>query len=285
VDVQFFTDPPVAGYSWQYGTAAPTSSQYDFESVALHELGHAHGLGHIINSTQVMHYSVSNGASKRTLSANDIAGASARVAYSTSATCYNPAAANCGSGPMTLYSTLPLNLSSFTGERIGPSDDKLNWSTVHEQNTRGFYVQRSKDAASFNEIGFVPAAGNSNQLLNYTFTDKEAGPYPWFYRLRMLDIDGQQTYSSVIFINGRKTDQWKVWAGERGEKVYLYHNTTTSSTASIKIYSGNGQQVIVKNLNAGSSEIDVAFLPRGIYHYKLIHDDKVISGKLLLGNK
>ena len=134
-------------------------------------------------------------------------------------------------------------------------------------------------------MGFVSAAGNSNQRLNYSFTDNQAGPYPWYYRLRMVDIDGQQTYSPTIFIRGEKGNQWKIWADVKGEKVYLYYNSSVQSAALISIYSGNGQLVIAKNLSAGSNEIDATNLARGIYHYKLMHDGNVVSGKLLLGNR
>ena len=44
--------------NWNYGPSATAGGQYDFETVALHELGHAHGLAHLIDgtNTEVMHY-------------------------------------------------------------------------------------------------------------------------------------------------------------------------------------------------------------------------------------
>lgn len=54
--------------TWNYGPGDATSSQYDMESVALHEFGHAHQLAHIIDVNGVMHYSIRNGEEKRTLS-------------------------------------------------------------------------------------------------------------------------------------------------------------------------------------------------------------------------
>lgn len=62
-----FDDALSNGRTWNYSTKNPTSSQYDFESVALHELGHAHQLGHIIDDSGVMHFSIKNGEQKRTL--------------------------------------------------------------------------------------------------------------------------------------------------------------------------------------------------------------------------
>lgn len=62
------------GTNWNFSTSAPAFSEYDFETVAVHELGHGHQLGHVIDPGAIMHYAISNGSFNRTLSANDIAG-------------------------------------------------------------------------------------------------------------------------------------------------------------------------------------------------------------------
>ncbi len=72
--------------TWNFGPAAPTLSQYDFESVAVHELGHGHELGHVINTLEIMNYSIANGQSKRVLSTNDLAGGNAVMARNASGT-------------------------------------------------------------------------------------------------------------------------------------------------------------------------------------------------------
>ncbi|WP_075341543.1 matrixin family metalloprotease [Tenacibaculum agarivorans] len=61
--------------NWYYGDGNPGSNQHDFKSVALHELGHAHQLGHIINPGAVMHYTISRGQNTYGLSQGDIDGA------------------------------------------------------------------------------------------------------------------------------------------------------------------------------------------------------------------
>lgn len=57
--------------NWYYGVGTMTGSQYDFQSVLSHELGHGHQLGHVIASNEMMHWSISNGQKKSTLSTND----------------------------------------------------------------------------------------------------------------------------------------------------------------------------------------------------------------------
>lgn len=59
--------------SWYYLTGTPGGSQSDFESVALHELGHGHQFGHVINNSDVMHYALTTGTFQRNPSANNIA--------------------------------------------------------------------------------------------------------------------------------------------------------------------------------------------------------------------
>jgi PKD repeat protein len=76
--------------NWQYGAGALTITQYDFESVVLHELGHGHQLSHVIDNLGVMHWSINNQQIKNTLNANDIAGGVAVMARNTSgAVCGN----------------------------------------------------------------------------------------------------------------------------------------------------------------------------------------------------
>ena len=69
VDI-LFDEMPANG--WHFGASAPTGTDYDFESVALHELGHAHQLGHVIDANAVMHYSLPAGTARKILGANDI---------------------------------------------------------------------------------------------------------------------------------------------------------------------------------------------------------------------
>lgn len=61
------------GANWEYGPTSPTGSEYDFESVMLHELGHGHQLGHVIDNSDVMNYAVTNATMRRGLNSNNLA--------------------------------------------------------------------------------------------------------------------------------------------------------------------------------------------------------------------
>ncbi|WP_081988247.1 T9SS type A sorting domain-containing protein [Psychroserpens jangbogonensis] len=61
--------------NWQFGPTNANNSQIDFETVAVHELGHGHQLTHVIDTNKIMHYAIGGGTNNRVLSASDIAGA------------------------------------------------------------------------------------------------------------------------------------------------------------------------------------------------------------------
>lgn len=82
-----FRIKPTNTTNWNYTTGNATGSQFHFESVATHELGHGHQLGHVINSAVVMHYSIANGQTKPSLNSNDIAGGNYVISKSVNSIC------------------------------------------------------------------------------------------------------------------------------------------------------------------------------------------------------
>ena len=95
------TDVPAITWYTGSNAAAQPAGTFDFETVALHELGHHHQLGHIIASGAVMHYAVSMGTNNRVLSSTrDVAGGSYVMSHST-------AFSSCGRTGMTTASCAP----------------------------------------------------------------------------------------------------------------------------------------------------------------------------------
>lgn len=101
VDLIFAKQPNTL--SWNLGPGSSSNQQFDFESVALHELGHAHQLTHVIEPSEIMHFAIGPGTDKRVLSQPDINGGSDVLNFSSTSTC-GPAAmqllssGNCGLG-------------------------------------------------------------------------------------------------------------------------------------------------------------------------------------------
>jgi hypothetical protein len=278
IDVQFTPDPPVTGFTWQFGPSAPSSSQFDFESVALHELGHAHGMGHVINPAEVMHYALSNGSSVRTLSANDINAGIAKISYSTSATCFN--AAGCGTGPMILAS-LPLRIISFNADWIDFNKNKLHWETGYADDVKEFIVQKSNDGRQYFDAAAVAHSVNQTK---FNYIDFDTKGIDWYYRIKQISLDGNFDYSTTVFIKNKQTEKSRIWMGSGGV-LNVYVRNANAGVFSLKVYNNTGQLITERKINNSSSSVKLPFVSSGIYYYSITNGTENYSGKLFYGEQ
>jgi hypothetical protein len=285
MDIQF-RDIPVTGFTWEYGPAAPVSSEFDFESVALHELGHGHGMGHVIAPGEVMHYAIANGAIARTLSVNDIAAGTDKVGYSDDPTCFNPTGSGTPMTPVTPGScvTLPITMGELKAKRISQGNNQLNWTTYQELNNDGFIIERGENAQNFKPIGFVKGKELSLEQVEYRFIDATAGPYDWYYRLVQRDLDNHRVGSSIVFVKGEESKQWKVWSSEDGGRVSMYNKESQNSNVQFLLYNASGQLMFSQQVTNGRAEFSFQHLQRGYYSYRIVDPKGSVSGKMILGH-
>lgn len=99
----------------------------------------------------------------------------------------------------------PVLLSGFGIQR---NNNKVTaaWQTQQEFNSSRFEIERAYDNASFQKIGSVLAAGTSNTLKAYTFSDNSnTSKNVSFYRIKMIDIDGTFVYTETKSVKGAGT--------------------------------------------------------------------------------
>lgn len=138
-DLKFRTNG-TSGINWNYGPAPTAGGLFDFETVALHEVGHSHQLGHTILPVTVMNYAVSPNTDRRTLTpisetagGNDIMSRSvinnscaptAMIALTVSNCSINAPIANFTGSPLSGCNSLNV---TFTDASTG-SPTSWNWS-------------------------------------------------------------------------------------------------------------------------------------------------------------
>jgi hypothetical protein len=259
IDVQ--ARPDGSGVTWQFGPALATGSQYDFETVVLHESGHAHGLGHRIAPGQLMNYALANAVNIRTPSAEEKQGGLDKMAYSTTPTCFNPT--NSG-GPMIAASCVtPVKLINFTGE-LKKAGTELNWQTQNEVSADKFDVQRSvNNTADFVTIGSVKAKGNTATETAYQFMDAGVRQGINYYRLKITDKDGSFEYSPIVSVKLSKAiTPVSIYPNPvRNELVVM-----SALKTNVQLIDANGKVVRMLQLNAGNNTFDVSSLSNGLYY-------------------
>jgi hypothetical protein len=94
---------------------------------------------------------------------------------------------------------LPVKLLSFSGS-YSNSATLLNWETESEVNFDHYEIERGTNGSDFAYAGKVAAqAGDSRKQYSYTDNAASSGNI-FYYRLKMVDIDGKSKYSNVIVI-------------------------------------------------------------------------------------
>jgi predicted heme/steroid binding protein len=164
-----------------------------------------------------------------------------------------------------LTATLPVKLLDFTGA-IKNGAAILTWATASERNAKWFEVERSKDGHSFVSIDRVVASGNSVSTKAYSRIDHSVVSGQYFYRLKLIDVDGQFAYSKVISVTIKGEVQYRLLENPVREKLIVLNSQPTSSHFTLQVMDMNGRLMMQKNVEAITTmEMDISQLPANMY--------------------
>lgn len=168
---------------------------------------------------------------------------------------------------------LPIELISFTAEKTG-NKVILKWSTASEKNNDFFTIEKSTDLKSFNVIGTVKGAGNSNSLIDYSSVDENPGNVVCYYRLKQTDYDGASEYSNVVAVNEQEGTKsiGTLTAGPNPftDHINLNYKATEPGTIEILLYDMTGKIIRKQSdeVETGTTTLvldNIADLPSGYY--------------------
>ncbi len=165
-------------------------------------------------------------------------------------------------------SPLPVELTSFTGT-FQEGANHLKWVTATESNFDQFDIERSTDGYSFRSIGILSSNnGNTTESQSYEFKDSETKHGEHYYRLKMIDKDGQFGYSKIITIMVQKPFNLSIQPNPNNGQFSIISNGELRGNAFIKIYNSHGELILSENveqINAYQKEFDMNPYPKGIY--------------------
>jgi hypothetical protein len=254
------------GVNWEYGPAAPSGGEIDFESVVLHEFGHAHGLGHTAVSSAVMFRSISAGTFNRNLRPEETSGGGYMQTESLQ---YN---ARCegdytGFDPGEMCSLiLPLDLTSFRAEGM-EGKASIFWTSQNEIDHRVYVLECLVDDR-WEPISTQGARGNGLPgSYDYEYTHEGLSKGYYTYRLRMESISGSIEYSHLVSceVDGHRSMDWKL----RDRSLVILKDEDSQVT--VDLIDLNGRVVKSVEFRAGQRQGDVSVeaLNRGTYFLRL----------------
>ena len=166
---------------------------------------------------------------------------------------------------------LPIRLLSFKGKNADGAN-VIDWATSSEENNAYFTLERSKDGDSFEKIAQREGAGNSSVTLNYQVIDENPLTGVNYYRLRMTDTQGMNTYSDIISVyssTGKMIDFQGIHPNPTTGNVFadFYVNVNTTLSVEIRDLTGKYVKAFNSTVAAGmnSLEADIKELENGLY--------------------
>lgn len=200
-------------------------------------------------------------------------------------------ASGCGMAAESISAAvLPITLENFEA-RQNEELVELNWTTSMEQNNDFFTIERSFDGKNFFELSTVAGAGNSEELLDYNFTDRTAaellGNGVAYYRLSQTDYDGTTNVAKTIQVELTGKNQFDVIrVAQSASELTVDFVAPMNGTATVDVYNLNGQRVASKLTAAGegfnSAVVDKSAFTAGMYIMHLTVNNQTLTQKVMV---
>jgi hypothetical protein len=180
---------------------------------------------------------------------------------------------------------LPVTLVNFAAAYRKSSEDVLlTWATAQEEKSDAYVIERSTDnGRSWLAIGKTKAAGHSQELKRYSFTDAKPAGGKSYYRLKMIDQDLSVRFSDVKTVQVGKAQQISIYPSPSSGPAYVL--STRGGNMTITVTDANGKQVNRKNylLSANAPvRIDLSGLGNGYYFVTVSDNQSSFTQKLTI---
>ncbi len=165
--------------------------------------------------------------------------------------------------------SLPLTLLSFTAKKQDKTN-LLQWTTTQEINVYRFEVERSFDGREFAKIGTVKAGQTK-----YSFSDEKPETRNInYYRLKMIDKDGQFTYSPIRQITTNNSPLTiSIYPNPAKDKLQLQIDSERKLALKMDIITQDGKVVLSSNISATEGSIlrslNISRLQSGPYFLRI----------------
>lgn len=166
-------------------------------------------------------------------------------------------------------SPLPVTLISFTGS-LNRDVTNLNWVTENIQNFSHFEVERSTDGNNYTSIVSKTPTGDLMTRTTYTHSDNLASVSGtiFYYRLKMVDLDGRIKYSDVILVRKDSKSITGISINPNpvrsGASTTVRFEATEKATVNLNVIDMSGKIVLRQqnNIGEGTNSISLNNLER-----------------------
>jgi autotransporter-associated beta strand protein len=172
----------------------------------------------------------------------------------------------------------PVQHIEITGIRNSQGDADISWNVINESGMVSYELEKSTDSKNFTPVYQTASLGNGFANPAYLFTDKEAGSSDIYYRVKVVDTEGQEYFSRQVLVEGSgQVPGIRVYPNPVVNKTIQIHfsnqakgryNYTLSNNLGQVVYKGS---LVIENLEAVKLLVINQPLVPGNYQLTLRH--------------
>jgi hypothetical protein len=170
---------------------------------------------------------------------------------------------------------LPLHLLDFHANKQNNAVT-LSWTTANEVNTSHFDLERGSDGNTFRKLATI-STNNNTAVNNYSFVDRQPLSTN-FYRLKMVDIDGNFTYSAVLKIEFSGPQNFEVYPNPAKNIVTI---NGINNNKQVTLLSSDGKLLLRKQASGQSMTMDISSYSPGLYILQYFDGTNMYSKKIV----
>jgi hypothetical protein len=166
----------------------------------------------------------------------------------------------------------------------------VEWKVSSEFNNNKFEILRSIDGIHFYKIGEILSKGNNDQIVQYTFIDRDAKKLNHaiiFYQIKQVDNNGNQSKSKTTILKSDENN----WASTKivltpnpgNDIVEIFVTSNEKMDFHMDIITAQGQ-LLVKGIQTfeGINHLDISKYAEGIYFIRIYNDTSFETVKLVI---
>ena len=177
------------------------------------------------------------------------------------------------------FGPLPIKLTSITA-RNQSNVNIINWSSASEDLGERYELQRSADGVRFSAIASLPGNGRA---ADYEYTDTDPIPGFNYYRLLLINNDGNNTFSKIVRAFVKTGIELRLSPNPANGILNIQIRGSFVRKASLQITDVTGKTVLLSNLiNNEPKKINISMLAPGVYFLRYRDDQHEIVKKFVV---
>ncbi len=181
---------------------------------------------------------------------------------------------------------LAVTLTDFSAENM-IDNVLLEWQTATERDNDFFVIQRSADGKKFEDLGTIKGVGNSNSTTLYEFVDHKPLSMISYYRLEIVDINGNKDYSqNISVVRSLDIELIQLIPNPAKDVVEVVFDYPVTGEYEIELITLRGKKLFNKtiSMNKGIQHFPISLseFTSGVYLVQIKTKNQVASAKLII---